>query len=348
MKILAIDLGKFKSVFVCYEGKSLPPRFGKLETSPQAFHDLLLDQTPDRLVIEVGPSAGWVCDLAQALQIPIQVANGNDERWNWKRTKRKTDRDDALKLAQLSEMDCLPVVHVPQTKVRQWRSLITYRHGLVDRRTMIKNSIRSCFERQGLKLAGGEKAWSTAGLEQITLEARSAAEVSDEQLWRFQLHSELQLLKGLQGQIGEVEEKLAELAAADERVKRLQTAPYVGPRLSELVVAVLDDPQRFDTAAEVGSYAGLTPRRWQSGQMDRQGHISHAGNRLLRKLLIEIGWLGVRGSCWMKQVYDNICRGCEKRKKIAIVAVARRLLMKLWAMLRDGTVWKDDLATAAA
>ena len=70
MKILAIDLGKHKSVFVVYlapAGKD--PEFGRLETSPQAFHDLLVKQAPDRLVIEAGPSAGWVCDLAQGLMI---------------------------------------------------------------------------------------------------------------------------------------------------------------------------------------------------------------------------------------------------------------------------------------
>ncbi len=72
-----------------------------------------------------------------------------------------------------------------------------------------------------------------------------------------------------------------------------------------------------------------------------RGRISKAGNPLLRELLVEIAWLGVRNKTWMREVYERVLRGSDKRKKIAIVAVARRLLVKLWAMLRDGTEWKD-------
>ena len=110
--------------------------------------------------------------------------------------------------------------------------------------------------------------------------------------------------------------------------------------------AITDDPHRFGNGRQVGCYAGLTPRRWQSGESDRQGHISHAGNGLLRQMLVEIAWLGVRHKTWMAQVYEQVRRGSDKRKKIAIVAVARRLLVKLWAMLRDGTQWKEPLPTA--
>jgi len=132
----------------------------------------------------------------------------------------------------------------------------------------------------------------------------------------------------------------------NEAVKRLQTAPCVGPRLSEAVVAVLDDPHRFRNARQVGSYAGLTPRRWQTGQSDRQGHVTKAGNPLLRKLLVEIAWLGGQKRTWMLGVYEQVRRGSDKRKKIAIVAVARRLLVRLWAMMRDGSEWAEQKAPA--
>jgi transposase len=109
----------------------------------------------------------------------------------------------------------------------------------------------------------------------------------------------------VQQQIEEVEEKLKQIAQGSEAVKRLQTAPCVGPRLSEAVVAILDDPQRFKNGRQVGCYAGLTPRRWQSGESDRQGHVTKAGNRLLRKLLVEIAWLGVQKRTWMLEVYER-------------------------------------------
>jgi transposase len=338
MRILAIDLGKSKSVYLDYVTGGGEQKFGKIASNAAEVKKLLERCRPDRLVIEAGPAAGWVCDLGESMKIAVQVANGNDERWKWKSVKEKSDRKDALKLAQMSEMNSVPTVHVPKSSVRQWRSLIEYRHGLVDRRTAIKNSIRAIYERQGLTLSSARKAWTQEALQELKKEAEGS-----DQLWLFQVNCELQQLESLQRQIEQVEAKLEKLAEADARVKQLKTAPYVGPRLSEAVVAILDDPHRFQNGRQVGCYAGLTPRRWQSGQSDRQGHISHAGNALLRKLLVEIAWLGVRGKTWMLAVYEQVRRGSDQRKKTAIVAVARRLLVKLWAMLRDGTPWVDPI-----
>ena len=343
MKILALDLGKNKSVFVDYAvgGDRV---FGKINTNVQELRKLLERRVPDRLLIEAGPAAGWVCDLAETMKVPVQVANGNDERWRWKTVKVKTDRSDALKLAQLSEMDSLPTVHVPKARMRQWRSLIEYRRALVGRRTAIKNSIRAIYERQGMNLPSAKRAWSKQRVEELKKEASAG---TPEQLWLFQVKCEVEQLENVQHQIERAEQTLEQCAKSDGRVEQLKTAPCVGPRLSEAVVAILDDPHRFKNARQVGCYVGLTPRRWQSGQSDRSGHISKAGNGLLRTLLVEIAWLGVRHKTWMLEVYEHVRRGSDKRKKIAIVAVARRLLVKLWAMLRDGTTWQEPASASA-
>jgi transposase len=118
------------------------------------------------------------------------------------------------------------------------------------------------------------------------------------------------------------------------------TIPGVGPRLAEAVAATLDRPDRFRNGRQVGAYAGLTPKRYQSGQSDRHGRITRAGNTLLRSMLVEVAWLGLRYNAWMRQVYDAVGRGSAARKKTAIIAVARRLLVVCWAMLRDGTAWR--------
>jgi transposase len=349
MKILSLDMGKFKSVWLLYiTGGPGPVQYGKINTRPGELHDLLVEHRPDRLALESGPAAGWVCDLAAALKIPTQVANTNDERWRWRNNKKKSDRVDALKLARMLEMGDMPTVHVPDPRVRQWRELIAYRHTLVDRRTAIKNSIRAIFERRGERLPSGSKAWTVAGMRQIGESSRALDECSPENLWRGQLHEELQQHESLEKNIAAAESKLEELAAADDRVKRLRTAPCVGPRLGELVVAMLDKPERFKTGKQVGAYVGLSPRQWQSGQSLREGHISRMGNPLLREVLVEVSWTGVRTNPWMKQVYEEVRRGSDKRKKIAIVAVARRLFVRLWAMLRDGTEWKEPVAPIAA
>jgi transposase len=346
MKILALDCGKSKSVFVDYQTGNGPREYGKINTCAVEVHDLLVARRPDLFVLEAGPDSGWMWDIAQVLGVKTLVANTNDERWHWKKTKKKTDRVDALKLAQMTEMEALPTVHMPAPKIRQWRSLIEYRHGLVDRRTAMKNSIRSIIERQGERLPSGHRAWTKEGLEQLKKEARPLGECLMDQLWRGSLAQELEQLESVQRSIAAVEEKLEELAAADKRVELVRSAPCVGPRLGELVVAVLDDPGRFENGKQVGAYVGLTPRVWQSGKRCVEGHISRAGHRILREVLVEVSWLGVRTDAWMKQVYEDVCRGSDKRKKIAIVAVARRLLVRLWAMLRDGTSWKEPGARA--
>ena len=115
MKILSLDMGKFKTVWLVFlTGGSGEERYGKIATTPGLIHDLLVEHRPDQLVLESGPAAGWVCDLAAVLEIPTQVANTNDERWRWRNNKTKTDRKDALKLARMMELGNLPTVHVPQ------------------------------------------------------------------------------------------------------------------------------------------------------------------------------------------------------------------------------------------
>ena len=117
MNILSIDLGKYKSVFCMYDAVTNTHCFGVVKTAPQEMHDLIIEKDPDRVVFEIGTAAGWITDIAKAVGKEVQVANTTHEAWRWKNIKRKTDRDDALKLAQLSAMDQLPKVHIPTKDV---------------------------------------------------------------------------------------------------------------------------------------------------------------------------------------------------------------------------------------
>jgi len=346
MKILAVDLGKFKSTACVYHTQTAQHTFQTLPTRPQTVHDLIVEHAPDRLVIEVGSQAGWVSDLAEALEVSdIQVANTNHEAWRWKNTKRKTDRDDALKLAKLSAMDQLPQVKLPTRTVRQWRSLIAYRHTLIGRRTAIKNSIRAILDREGLRMPGGKGGWTKKSIKALQLLTRPVLQTDNDDLWRGQLHLELQALEQTQLLIEQVDKKLAVLADRDKRVRQLRTIPGVGPRLAEVVVATIDDPNRFKNGKQVGAYAGLAPRQYESGMMKRQGRISGQGNKLLRALLVEVSWLMRRNNGHLRDVFDRVCRGSKTRRKIAVVATARKLLVICWAMLRDGTNWRDPATT---
>jgi transposase len=341
MKILAIDLGKFKSVSCIYESATGEHSFVMVSTKPGAVRDLLGTHHPERVVIEIGPAAGWVYDLALTMGLQIQIANPNHDAWRWKNVKRKTDKDDALKLAQLSAMNQLPTLQLPSAEVRQWRSLIGYRTTLVARRTAIKNHIRSILDRQGMSWPGGKSGWTDKSMAALKLIARFVKDAKPDDLWRFELHLELEAMAQVQTLIDRVEIRLDALAQADARVQQLQSIPGVGPRLAEVVVAVIDDANRFKNAKQVGAYAGLTPTQFESGTMSRQGGISGRGNKLLRALLVQVAWLGRRYNGKISEIFEGVCRGNKTRRKIAVIATARRLLVICWAMLRDGSTWRE-------
>src|SRR5215213_5134190 len=225
MKILALDLGKYKTVGCDYEGESGVHQFKKSYTTPAALQKLVQEVKPDRVVIEVCSIAGWVCDLLRPMGVEVQVANTSDDAWRWRKVKQKDDRRDALKIARLSAVNQLREVYIPQIEVRQWRALITYRQQLVRRRTKIKNHIRDLLLREGQILVRGSKCWNKLNLELLSSLAQPLAEVSMAELWRGELHEELQQLQLLQARIATVEEKLNGMGAADERVQLLRTIP---------------------------------------------------------------------------------------------------------------------------
>jgi len=326
MRILALDLGKYKSVACDYEAETGGHRFTTIPTNPQTLHDLIVDREPNRVVIEICSIAGWVSDLVRALGVEIQVANPNDERWQWRKVKTKNDRADALKLAQLSAMNQLRLVHVPQSEIRQWRALIAYRQHLVQRRTKIKNHIRDLLLREGQLLPRYRSAWTQEGIANLEAMSKPFSEVSLDELWRGELGVELAQFKAVQ--------------------KLLRTIGGVGPRLAEAVVTMFDDPHRFRTAGQVSSYIGMVPKQFDSGETQRAGRITRHGNRLVRSLLVEVAWCALRHNPWARETYNRISGGKKSRKKIAVVAVGRKLLVRCWAMLRKQTEWRTELSVA--
>jgi len=214
-----------------------------------------------------------------------------------------------------------------------------YRHKLVARRTAIYDRIRALLDSVGRSHPAGAKGWTQQALTSLRQAAWPLEDCELDDLWRGELHVELQLLDALQQQISQVESKLDAIGDADARVRRVRTIPGVGPRLGELVVAMLDDPQRFGSARQVGSYAGLVPRRYQSGTYDYQGRVSKQGCALLRKLLVEVAWAMRRHNPEARAWFDRVCGGEKTRRKKAAVGLGRKVLIWCWALLRDERDW---------
>jgi len=344
--ILGLDLGKFKSVACLYDPCTTAARFTTVHTDPAELRKMLERESPALVVFETCTVAGWVADLCGDLGLAFAVANPMHEAWQWRKVKRKTDRDDALELARMAALGELPTVPMPSKTARQYRALVQYRDRLVGRRTAAQNRIRALAQRHGVLLPSGHRAWTAAGLELIATMTCPLSDCGPEELWRGELALELRELKALMALVEEVERKLNALGARDDRVRLLQTIPGVGPRTAEVVVAYLDDAKRFRNARTVSAYAGLVPRQFQSGQMDRRGRITRRGPGLLRKVLVEAAWMMQRYNDWAVRMLKRISKGQKTRRKQALVAIARKLLVRCWAMLRHGTPWDERLAAA--
>ncbi|MFZ4431542.1 MAG: IS110 family transposase [Phycisphaerales bacterium] len=332
-KILAIDLGKAASVmrFHCTDGR--PDHTFTVPTTAQALHDQIAASGPDLVIIEACAIAWWVHDLIAAMDIKVIVTANNGPGWRWKNVRNKSDRSDAAKIIKMYLSQQLEEVHVPARNVRQWRGLILHRQDLVHDLNMFRNRIIGLLTMQNIVLTGSR--WTRAWMEQLRALATDAYQSDDEQHWRLRLVQDLESVEVAQRHIDRIEEQLSAMAAKHEAVALLQREPGVGPRLAETVVAVIDDPLRFKSGRQVACYAGLTPRHWSSGQTERSGGISKQGNKILRTLLVEVSWLGLRHNPWLAEIHRRIKRDTAGRGKIAIVAAARRLLIKLWAIWRD-------------
>jgi transposase len=340
MRILGVDLGQSKSAWELLDSQTGATRSGWVAMDAESLQQLLTKLAPEQVVIESGPLAARVHDLVVASGRRVLVADTTQDAWQWKNVKRKTDADDAGKLARLAALGQINPVHIPAPAVRERRHLQEYRQALVAQATACKNRLRATLLRYGERLPRGKSGWTAAARQGLAELTRPLAECPTAQLWPGTLAVELVNLQQTEALVAQVTAKLDALADADPQVRRVRSIPGVGPRTAEVIVTVLDTPRRFRTRRQVSAYGGLVPRRFQSGQMDRSGRITKRGSRLLRKVLNQAAWAAVRYNPALRAFYLQVGGGQKKRRKQAIVAVMRKLLVLSWALLRDGSVYR--------
>jgi len=251
------------------------------------------------------------------------------------RSKKKNDRVDAAKLAKLLYLDEVPQVYVPDLDVRQWRGLIEFRRRLLDKRTAAKNQLRAILRSNNVRPAKG--LWTKKG--QAWLAALGEDTLPPMQLLQRDLL--LDELEGLAKKVARVEAELATIAGRHPAVTVLMTIPGVGIRTAEAFVAYVDDARRFGRSLRAGTYFGLVPCQDASGGKDRLGHITREGPPTVRKLLCEAAWQAVRRSPTVKAWFERISGGEPGRRKIALIAVARKLAVIMLAMMKSGQVWRE-------
>jgi len=252
----------------------------------------------------------------------------------------KSDRNDALGLAQIVRTGWYRQVTVKSMDSQVIRSMITARAQLVRMRVDLANQIRGVLKPFGLVAGkGGGQGFMTRVQSLVAggpLQEVAAALLS---AW---------LVVGKQ--IAILSCRLVNVARQDPAVRRLMTAPGVGAVIAMTYVSVIDDPGRFARSRDVGAYLGLTPRRYQSGEMDRSGRISKCGDALMRGYLFEAaGIILNRVSRWsaLKAWGTRLVKKIGGKK--ATVAVARKLAVILHRMWRDASTfrWADAKEHAA-
>ena len=252
---------------------------------------------------------------------------------------RKTDRIDAEVLAFAVESGHIPEAHVLSPARRELRMQLAVRRALVETRSQYVTSVRGLLRAKGERLRSCDPDVFLARFE----EAKFDAEV------RSLCAPLIAILEAMEPELTKVERTIQQLAEKEPMTQFLMTAPGVGLVIAAMFVSVVDDAKRFKKAHQLESYLGLVPSENSSGGKRRIGSISKRGNPYMRALLVQAAWSILR----MRDNADPIkawadALAARRGKRIAIVAIARRLAGVLWAMWRDGTVYDPKVTGGAS
>ena len=251
--------------------------------------------------------------------------------------KVKTDKRDALKLAQYLSGGLLKEVYVPPVTVELDRHVLRQRHAAQKKLTRVKNEIKSLLHLHGIeKPESVGNAWTKSYVAWLHTQAVSVPDlqfVLDNHLAEY--HFYRTLIAGLTRQL----RSLSQSEAYSSRFKLLITCRGIGLITAMTYLLELSDIGRFPTADHLSSYLGLTPSQHSSGSHVRLGHITREGNAHVRRVLVESAWTVIRHDPFLRAKYDRIkAKGTNGKK--AIVAVAHSLAIRLRRCLVDGTPYQ--------
>jgi len=311
-------------------------------TTPETIAKFIEKRAPSavRVGLESGLLSTWLWHGLRALDVPVVCLDARHAASALKMQVNKTDRNDAAGLAQIVRTGWYREVEVKSLACHEVRAVLLARSRLVASRRDLENQMRGLLKPFGL-LVGKVRGKGFEGrVRELIADTPAMAEVID---------ALLLARRTLCTQVARLDVRVRMLAQTIAPCRRLMTVPGVGPITALAYVTVIDDPGRFRKGRSVGAYLGLTPRRYQSGEVDRAGRISKCGDGLVRTLLFEAaGVLLTRVQrmsplkAWGLRLAKRI--GAKKAK----VAVARKLAVILHCMWTDDTEfwWTKEEATA--
>jgi transposase len=288
------------------------------------YRDLRVRGAGVRVGMEASGHARWFERLLSELQCELWIGDAAEIRSKRVR-KQKTDRQDAQLILQLLLEDRFRQIWVPSWENRDLRQLLWHRHRMVQARTRIMNQLQAVALNEGLRWK--KRLWRDAGREQ--LESFPLAP------WASRRRRDLlELLDRLTPTIAELTQAIEQEVEKCPEAQRLQTHPGVGALTALAFVLILGRADRFQCGKQIGCYLGLIPLEESSGERRRLGHITKQGNSLLRFLLVEAAQVTVRSDPQWRSKYFHLAM--RRGRKIAKVAMARRLAVRLYWMWRKG------------
>jgi transposase len=323
----AIDLHKKESQvrIITLDGEVLDRR---IVTARDRFTALFWGRPRMRILIEASTESEWVAQHLESLGHEVIVADPNYGAMYARRSRRvKTDRRDVAALADACQHGNYRPTHRRSAEQRIVQSMLNVRRELIDSRTRAISLARAITRAAGFRLRSGRTETFLDRLAALELPAAMVTTL-------MPLRS---LIEVLDDELAAADARFTTLVAADPVATRLMTMPAIGPITAAAFVAALDDVGRFEGAAQVTSYLGLVPREYSSGEHQHRGRILRSAHPHVQSLLVQAAWRMSRSThaktaglrAWAKTIAQR--RG----KKVAMVALARRLARILFAMWRD-------------
>jgi len=316
----------------------------KVASEPEALVPVLTNPLYrfKRIGLEAGPLSQWLFSALAGAGLPVICVETRHMRAVLQAQINKTDRNDARGMAQMMRVGLYRPVHVKTLRSQKLRMLLTHRKLLQSKAIALDNDLRGTLRNFGLKVGMVGKVKFEARIQELVENLPDLAELVEPMLI---------VRRTLREQIGILHGRLLAIVRNDDVCRRLMTVPGVGPVVALTYRATVDVPARFRNSKAVGAVFGLTPARYQSGEIDRPGAISKCGDEMMRAMLYEAAHIMLVRSTkwsWLKAWAMKIVR--QRGMKKAIVALARRLAVIMHRIWVDGTEfrWAREQAAAAA
>jgi transposase len=293
-----------------------------------------------RIGLEAGPLSQWLFSALAESGLPVICVETRHMRAVLKAQINKTDRNDARGMAQMMRVGLYRAVHVKTLRSQKLRMLLTHRKLLQSKAIAIENDLRGTLRKFGLKVGMVGTVKFEARINELVENLPDLAEL---------VEPLLVVRRVLREQLVIQHRRLLAIVRDDYVCRRLMSIPGVGPVVALTYRVTVDVPACFRNSKAVGAVFGLTPSKYQSGEINRIGAISKCGDEMMRGMLYEAAQSMLTRTVkwsWLKAWAMKIAR--HRGMKKAIVALARRLAVIMHRIWVDGTEFRWSREEAAA